>query len=175
MTIAYLSLGSNLGDRMAYLAAATRHIGGEGHTRVLRASSVYETAPQGKLDQPAFLNLVLEAKTDLEPHDLLRHILAVEQQLGRLRVERWGPRTVDIDILLYGDRVITEGELEVPHPRMADRAFVLVPLLELNPAVALPAAAGGRPLAHLLAALPDQGVTLFAHVATFQAQIRGVQ
>lgn len=132
MATAYLSLGSNLGDRLAMLAEAVRRLGTQA-VRVTGVSSVYETAPWGKTDQPAFLNLVVELETDLDPHSLLRHILAVEQSLGRVRLERWGPRTVDIDILLYDDEQIATPDLEIPHPRMADRAFVLVPLLEIAP------------------------------------------
>lgn len=132
MATAYLSLGSNLGDRLALLAEAVRRLRTPA-VRVTKVSSVYETAPWGKTDQPAFLNCAVEVETELAPHALLGHILSVEQSLGRVRIERWGPRTVDIDILLYGQERVATADLEIPHPRMAGRAFVLVPLLEMAP------------------------------------------
>ena len=108
---------------------------------VLRTSRVYETEPVGGPPQPGFLNAVAEVETRLEPRELLDACLAVEDALGRVRAERWGPRTIDIDVLLYGEEAVDEPGLEIPHPRIHERAFVLVPLLELCPD---PLLAGGR-------------------------------
>jgi 2-amino-4-hydroxy-6-hydroxymethyldihydropteridine diphosphokinase len=165
MTQAYLSLGSNLGDRLAYLVDAVRRLGAA-HTRVTRVSSVYETAPWGKLDQPAFLNVAIAVETDLAPEDLLHHVAEVERSLGRVRHERWGPRTIDIDILLYGTISVHTADLEVPHQRMAERAFVLVPLLEIGPDL---------PYQQALKALGGQDVALTLPADTFLKCIRGVQ
>ena len=141
----YLGLGSNLGDRLQQLTAAVRALEDRG-VRLLRSSRVYETDPVGGPPQPDYLNAVIEVATDLEPSSLLRICLEVEVELGRERNERWGPRTIDIDLLTYGDRTISEPGLEVPHPRMHERAFVLVPLLELDADPPLP---GGRSAATL--------------------------
>ena len=136
----YLGLGSNLGDRLAHLGRAVRELEERG-VRVLRSSRVYETDPVGGPPQPEFLNAVLEVETELEPLELLGACLDLESVMGRVRGEPWGPRVIDIDLLTYGDREITEPGLTVPHPRMHQRAFVLVPLLELDADPPLP---GGR-------------------------------
>jgi 2-amino-4-hydroxy-6-hydroxymethyldihydropteridine diphosphokinase len=141
----YLGLGSNVGDRLANLTRAVEELGERG-ARVRRSSRVYETDPVGGPEQPDFLNAVVEVATDLQPHELLEVCLAVETDLGRVRGEKWGPRTIDIDLLAYGDRSVGEPDLEVPHPRMHERAFVLVPLLELDADPPLP---GGRRVASL--------------------------
>lgn len=148
--MAYLGLGSNLGDRARNLAEAARRLASPGGLTVLRASPLYETDPVGVTDQPPFLNQVLEVETGLPAAELLARCLQVEAGLGRVRRERWGPRTLDIDILLYGQEVIDEPGLQVPHPRLAERAFVLVPLLDLAPRLALP---DGRRADNLLARL----------------------
>lgn len=132
MRTVYLSLGSNLGDREGHLRAAVDLLRAEG-IRVLRVSSVYETEPMEVADQPWFLNLVVEAETDLFPKQLLARIRKIELGLGRRRERPKGARTIDIDILLYGDAVIETSELTVPHPRLAERRFVLEPLAELIP------------------------------------------
>ena len=98
-----------------------------------KISPIYETAPVGYTEQPNFLNLCLEIDTELEPKELLKYCLETEQRLHRVRDIRWGPRTLDVDILLYGDKVIEEDDLEVPHPRMSERAFVLIPLNDIAP------------------------------------------
>jgi 2-amino-4-hydroxy-6-hydroxymethyldihydropteridine diphosphokinase len=165
MVTAYLSAGSNLGDRLGYLAAAVRRLETE-NTHVLKVSSVYETAPWGKTDQPAFLNIAVAVETQLSPADLLRHVMAIEQALGRVRIERWGPRTVDIDILLYGSDTIRTADLEVPHPRMAERAFVLVPLLEIAPEL---------PYHDALRNLSNEGIWLHLAADSFRQRISGVQ
>jgi len=150
---AYLGLGSNVGDRASRLAEAAAKLEGAG-VRVVRRSRLYETPPWGKPDQPAFLNQVLEVETTLAPSALLARCQAVERALGRLRAERWGPRVIDVDILLYGDAVIRAPGLVVPHAELPRRAFVLVPLLELRPNLTLP---DGRAAADLLEGLPDRG------------------
>lgn len=130
---AYLSLGGNLGDPAAAMGAALRMLDESAGTRVVRVSSLYRTPPWGKLDQPDFLNAAAELSTDLAPRGLLELCLDAERRLKRVRSERWGPRLIDIDILLFGDRAIHEPGLELPHPRMLERAFVLAPLAEIAP------------------------------------------
>ena len=132
MTIAYLSLGSNLGNREDYLASALRLLE-DSRLRVLRLSDIYETEPREVTDQPWFLNLVTEVETDLAPEELLERAARVEAGLGRRRLGVKGPRTIDIDILLYGDLVLDTAELTIPHPRLALRRFFFEPLLELAP------------------------------------------
>jgi len=134
---AYLALGSNLGDRLETLQRAVDLMDARPGIDVVRSSRVYETEPVGP-PQPAFLNAVVEVRTDLEPHELLRETQAVEDELGRVRAERWGPRTIDVDVLTFDEREIDEPELVVPHPRMHERGFVLVPLGELEPDPMLP-------------------------------------
>ncbi|HUL16656.1 MAG TPA: 2-amino-4-hydroxy-6-hydroxymethyldihydropteridine diphosphokinase [Terriglobales bacterium] len=128
----YLSLGSNLGDRAANLNNAISALAGIG-VRVLKISSFYETEPVDFLDQPWFLNCVLEAETTLSPLDLLHALRAIEQQMGSKKAFAKGPRILDLDILLYGQESITTPELQIPHPRMLARNFVLVPLAEIAP------------------------------------------
>ncbi|MGW9857073.1 2-amino-4-hydroxy-6-hydroxymethyldihydropteridine diphosphokinase [Staphylococcus hominis] len=131
MVQAYLGLGSNIGDRKQQLLKAIDLIGNIKGIEVTKQSSIYETAPVGYTDQPNFLNLCLEIETELSPQQLLKHCLNIEQQLHRVREIRWGPRTLDIDILLYSDNVIEADNLSVPHPRMQERAFVLIPLNDI--------------------------------------------
>lgn len=140
---AFLGLGSNLGDRLANLQRAVDRLARTEGIRVVRASRVYETDPVGP-PQPDYLNAVVEVATVLGPRSLLEACLGVEAAMGRVRAERWGPRIVDLDVLTYGDEQIDEPGLTIPHPRMLDRAFVLVPLLELEPDPRLP---DGRPVA----------------------------
>jgi 2-amino-4-hydroxy-6-hydroxymethyldihydropteridine diphosphokinase len=131
MTDVYLALGSNLGDRERNLSAALTRL--EPLVRVEAVSSLYETDPVGPQDQPAYLNAASRGTTGLQPRALLRHLQAVEYELGRRGAAhaRWGPRPIDIDLLFYGASVIDDGELRVPHPELANRAFVLVPLAEI--------------------------------------------
>jgi 2-amino-4-hydroxy-6-hydroxymethyldihydropteridine diphosphokinase len=137
VTVAFIGLGSNLGDREGNLRAALARLTELGE---VRASSFRETDPVGVTDQPKFLNAAAELSTDLPARDLLDALLAIERDLGRdrAREERWGPRTLDLDLLLYGDDVIDEPGLTVPHPRLAERRFVLEPLHELAPGLLLP-------------------------------------
>jgi 2-amino-4-hydroxy-6-hydroxymethyldihydropteridine diphosphokinase len=127
---AYLGLGSNLGDRLVHLREAVALLG-ERAVHPVRSSRVYETDPVGGPPQPRYLNAVLEVDTRLDPQELLAACLEVEKDLGRVRGERWGARVIDIDVLTYGDRRVEEPGLQIPHPRMHERAFVLIPLLEL--------------------------------------------
>lgn len=141
---AYLGLGANLGDRLTNLQEAVRKLAAQRGVTVLRSSRVYETDPVGGPPQPSFLNAVVEISTELDPRELLAICAGIEQALGRERSERWGPRTIDIDILLYDDLTVDDHDLVVPHPRMHERGFVLAPLAELVPDPPLP---GGRRLA----------------------------
>lgn len=139
MTRAYLALGANLGDRLDNLRQAVSLLQDRG-ARLLRSSRVYETEPVGP-PQPDYLNAVIEVETDLSPRGLLIACLAVEQAMGRVRGERWGPRVIDVDILTLGELEVDEPDLQIPHPRMHQRGFVMIPLLELDADPILP---GGR-------------------------------
>jgi 2-amino-4-hydroxy-6-hydroxymethyldihydropteridine pyrophosphokinase len=152
---AYVGLGSNLGDRAAYLLLGLSALSRLPETRLLRLSPVYETDPVGP-PQPPYLNMVAELETALSPKGLLAEMLRVEKALGRERRERWGPRTLDLDLLLYGDLVLEEAGLSVPHPRLHERAFVLVPLLDLLPEGRHPLL--GQSFAELLASLDASSV-----------------
>jgi 2-amino-4-hydroxy-6-hydroxymethyldihydropteridine diphosphokinase len=131
VTLVYLGLGSNLGTRSRNLSAARRRLRQKG-VRILRRSRVIETDPWGDVDQPRFLNQVVEAEWDGTPRALLRAAKAVEKEGGRRPARRWGPRVIDVDILLFGDRRVREPDLVIPHPRMREREFVLGPLAELG-------------------------------------------
>jgi 2-amino-4-hydroxy-6-hydroxymethyldihydropteridine diphosphokinase len=151
----YLGLGSNEGDRLANLRAAREALARD--VRVIAESSVFQTEPQGEVtDQPDFLNACLAIETELEPEQLLDVCKAVERELGREESGvRHGPRPIDVDVLLLGDRVHSSERLTLPHPEVAARRFVLEPLLELDPDLSLP---DGTPLAERLPALNDQRV-----------------
>jgi 2-amino-4-hydroxy-6-hydroxymethyldihydropteridine diphosphokinase len=129
----YLSLGSNLGDSIGSLRAAIRLLRGLERIKVRTVSSVYETEPVGKVDQPAFLNVAIEIETDFEPLELLELVKETERQLGRSSGERWVPRPIDIDIVLWGDRIHESERLTIPHRAFRERAFVLAPLNEIAP------------------------------------------
>ncbi|MGZ4441202.1 MAG: 2-amino-4-hydroxy-6-hydroxymethyldihydropteridine diphosphokinase [Gaiellaceae bacterium] len=144
-TLAYIGLGSNLGDRERAIREAARLVGAR------RVSAITETEPWGNEEQPKFLNAVAEIETELEPRPLLDLLLDVERRLGRERDgTHWGPRTIDLDLLLYGDRVVAEPGLNVPHPFLRERLFVLEPLAELAPEASVP---GLGTVAALLAGL----------------------
>jgi len=132
MARAFLGLGSNLGDKVENLREAVRLIGEGPQTQVVAKSSLYATAPVGYLDQDDFVNGVIEIETGLTPEALLALCQSVEQSLRRVRLIRWGPRTIDVDVLLYQGVVSSDPVLTLPHPRMHERAFVLVPLAELD-------------------------------------------
>lgn len=129
----YLSLGSNLGDSASLLTQALERLDRLPSTRVKRASRMYETEPVGELNQPAFLNIAAEIETGLGPLELLNAAQEIERDLGREKGPRWGPRLIDIDLILWGEMVMQEDELTLPHPRFRQRAFVLAPLSEIAP------------------------------------------
>ena len=135
---AYIALGSNVGDRLSYLRRALKALKEHPEIHLSALSSVYETKPVGLTEQADFLNMVAAVDTALSPHALLDVTQGIEQALHRRREIRWGPRTLDIDILLYGNVTMEEDRLTIPHPRMTERAFVLVPLAELGPDVDIP-------------------------------------
>ncbi len=151
MTRAYVGLGSNLGDREAMLRTAVDELGADPEIDVAAVSAARDTAPVGFVDQPRFLNAVAAVDTELPARELLDRLLAVERRLGRTRDgPRFGPRTIDLDLLLYGDERISEPGLDVPHPRLHERLFVLEPLAELDRDLVVP---GRGPVAGLLAGL----------------------
>jgi len=130
-SIAYIGLGSNIADRELNLNQAIRNLKLHPEIKVLRSSSIYETEPVGFVDQAAFLNRVIQVETQLTAMQLFTYMLEVEQRLGRVRDKRWGPRTLDLDLLLFGQLSLNLPELIIPHPRMVERAFVLIPLAEI--------------------------------------------
>ena len=151
MHTAYIGLGANLGDREAALRRALELLAEQPGIEVSAVSTFRDTAPVGLLDQPRFLNAVARIETELGPRELLERLLAVERTLGRTRTgPRFGPRTIDLDLVLYGDCSLAEPGLTVPHPRLHERAFVLEPLSELDPSLVIP---GLGDVKSLLAAL----------------------
>lgn len=132
----HIALGSNLGDRASNLSLARSML--EALVTNLDCSSIYETPPWGVTDQPAFLNQVVRGNTLIPPHRLLDQLKRIEKKMGRQETIRFGPRLIDLDILLYGQRVVRSRRLQIPHPRMLERAFVLVPLVEISPGVIIP-------------------------------------
>lgn len=156
MTIAYLGLGTNLGDRLMNLGQAIQSLSAV--VTVLRSSRVYETLPVGFADQPKFLNQVAEIETELTPQDLLETVKHIELQMGRQKTFRDGPRLIDIDILFYGDRVIDLPNLTIPHPRLSTRAFVLAPLAELAPSLKHPVL--GKTVVKMLEQVSQNGINL---------------
>lgn len=154
---AYVGLGGNVGDVETTLAEALWALDGLPQTSVRRQSGFYRTPPWGRLDQPAFVNAVAELQTRLAPAVLLEQLLAIEQRFGRVRSEnqKWEPRTLDLDLLLYGDEALDEPGLHLPHPRLHERAFVLVPLAEIAADLLVP---GRGRVAQLLAAVDTGGI-----------------
>lgn len=132
MVKAFLSLGSNMGDRLEYLSKAIDKIVEIQGCNILNKSSVYETEPWGYENQEAFLNLCISIETSLSPYELLESLQAIELELDRVRKIHWGPRTIDIDILLFDDIICEDDKLTIPHPRMRERAFVLIPLYDIE-------------------------------------------
>jgi 2-amino-4-hydroxy-6-hydroxymethyldihydropteridine diphosphokinase len=155
LKLVYLGLGANLGDREASLRTALNHLDAPDF-RLRRVSSFYETEPIGFLEQPWFLNLAAEFETDLLPEQILHRMQKVERDMGRTRTIANGPRTIDIDILLYGDFAMKTEELEIPHPRYRERRFTLAPLAELNPDLTDPVT--GRTMNEMLAGLSGQTI-----------------
>jgi 2-amino-4-hydroxy-6-hydroxymethyldihydropteridine diphosphokinase len=138
VTRAYVGLGANLGPREVTLLRAVDLLAEAEGVDVVAVSQLRETDPVGVVDQPPFLNGAVALETSLSARDLLALLLAVERELGRVRAERWGPRTVDLDLLVYGDEVVDEPGLHVPHPHVGERRFALEPLAELDPDLAIP-------------------------------------
>jgi 2-amino-4-hydroxy-6-hydroxymethyldihydropteridine diphosphokinase len=138
MTLAYIGLGSNLEDPRAQVQTALDEVGSIPGTRLLNTSSLYRSAPQGPQDQPDFINAVAEVETTLPADALLGYMQDIEQRHGRARTRHWGPRTLDLDLLLYGNMKINGDKLTLPHPHIASRNFVLCPLLELDPQIEIP-------------------------------------
>ena len=130
MSTAYVALGSNLGDREENLRNALKHLE-ENEVRVVKVSTFIETEPYGVTDQPGFVNAVCQVETELEPLELLRLLLKIELEMGRVRIRRWGERNIDLDLLLYEDACVVSEELTLPHPDMQNRDFVLLPLAEI--------------------------------------------
>lgn len=155
---AFLGLGGNLGDPAQAMRDAIAALDQNEAVEIIGASSVYSTPPWGMLDQPDFLNAVVELRTDLAPLELLKICLNTETELKRVRNERWGPRVIDVDVLWYDGKTINEPGLHVPHPRMEDRAFVMVPLAEIAPDLPLD---GGNAL-EVAQRLDQSGISLIA-------------
>ena len=147
---AFVGIGSNLGDREGNLRRAIKLLSAEDGVDVVAVSEIRETDPVGPVEQGPFLNGAVRIETDLAPRELLERLLAVEERLGRVRRERWGPRTIDLDLLLYGDDVVDEPGLTVPHARLHERRFALEPLSDLAPSLEIP---GKGPISALLAEL----------------------
>lgn len=153
---ALVGLGGNMGDRVSALSRAAAILREQAQTGSFRPSHLYETRPWGKTDQPDFLNAVVSFETSLAPRALLALLAEIEDRLGRVRSERWGPRTLDLDLLDLGGAVISEEDLTLPHPRIAERGFVLVPLCEIDPGWRDPLT--GKTAVEMLNALdPDPG------------------
>jgi len=161
--IAYLSLGSNLGNRADFLKNAIKLLLNYPEIELVKCSSIYETEPVGYSEQGNFLNMVVKINTSFSAEQLLDVCLHTEKELGRIRDIRWGPRTVDLDILLFNHENIESEKLIIPHPRMHERAFVLVPLVEIDSKVQTPT--GKAPLNEILNGIPDkEGVRLWKQI-----------
>jgi 2-amino-4-hydroxy-6-hydroxymethyldihydropteridine diphosphokinase len=149
-TTAFVGIGSNLGDREAHLSRAIALLSAEDAIEVSGVSHIRETEPVGPVEQGPFLNAAVRVETELAPRELLDQLLDIERRMGRVRRERFGPRTIDLDLLLYGDEVVDEPGLTVPHPRLTERRFALEPLSDLDPSLTIP---GSGPISALLAEL----------------------
>ena len=148
---AFVGLGSNLGDREAQIRMALDELAKLPGTRVSRASSLYDSEPAGEVEQPNFLNAVAQIDTELTARQLLWNLLLIERRLGRVRSARWGPRSIDLDLLMFGELVVDEPDLQVPHPELDRRSFVLVPLVEIDPLLVHPVT--GHTMLHHLSLL----------------------
>ena len=153
---AYIGIGSNIGNRQANIKRALDLLNSNENIEVSAVSSLVETAPVGYTEQPNFINAAAELYTNLTPRELLNTLLAIENQMGRTREVRWGPRVIDLDLLLYNNEHINEDGLQVPHPRIMERAFVLLPLAEIAPELILP---DGRTAREAAASLRDENIS----------------
>ncbi|MBS4201509.1 2-amino-4-hydroxy-6-hydroxymethyldihydropteridine diphosphokinase [Bacillus sp. FJAT-49732] len=161
--IVYLSLGSNIGKREEFLKLAIQKLSEDKHIHIEACSSIYETDPVGFTDQDNFLNMAAKISTSYTPLQLLERCMKIEHELGRIREFRWGPRVIDLDILLYNKENIEMETLQVPHPRMTERAFVLIPLLEIDRSLVLPTI--NTPIVEVLDEIPDrEGVRLWKQI-----------
>ncbi|GIN74281.1 2-amino-4-hydroxy-6-hydroxymethyldihydropteridine pyrophosphokinase [Bacillus sp. J14TS2] len=161
--VAFISLGSNIGNRLGYLNQAIQILRNYPELQIEKLSSIYETEPIGYTDQSQFLNMVIKLSTALSPHQLLTLCLEVEREIGRIREFKWGPRVIDLDILLYNKENIMMEDLQIPHPRMNERAFVLIPLMEIDSSLVLPSS--NAPLVEVLNEIPDkEGVRLWKQI-----------
>ena len=164
MQTIYLGVGTNLGDRVANLQAALAGLAKE--LVITAVSPIYQTPPWGVTDQPDFLNLCLAAQTELSPTDLLTFVKNLEVEIGRKPAERWGPRLIDIDLLFYANQILETEKLIIPHPQLAERAFVLRPLADIAPALVHPVL--GRTVAQLCDAVDDAGIRPFTAATVLQ-------
>ncbi len=155
MVRAYLALGGNVGDVEQAFRTSLAALRAQAHVEVLKESAIYRTPPWGKTDQPDFLNMAAEIETDLSAHDLLDLCLTIERASGRVREERWGPRTIDLDIIAYDDQTIADERLTVPHPHAHERAFVLAPMADLAPDLMI----AGKSVRDWLAQVDASGMT----------------
>lgn len=154
MSTAFVALGSNLGDSRAHLAQAVDALAALPGTRVVARSRIFQTPPWGVLEQPVFLNAAVRLETSLAPHELLDALLGIERAAGRIRDQRWGPRTLDLDLLHMDGVEVHDDRLTLPHPRMSERAFVLLPLHDVAPELLIP---GQGKVADLLSAIDSAG------------------
>ncbi len=156
MSLAYIGLGSNLDQPLAQVREAINELQQTDGLKLVAVSPLYASSPMGPQDQPDYINAVAAVETSLSPHDLLKKLQNLEQQHGRQRLRHWGERTLDLDILLYGQQILDDAELTLPHPGVAERNFVVYPLADIAPDIEIP---GQGPIAQLIARVPRGDLT----------------